>query len=140
MLRIGVDFGGTKIEAAALDAAGSPSVFGVILGTGCGGGFVVPGRLHEGANGIGGEWGHEPLAAAALERWLDRVARGLAMLVNVLDPATFVFGGGVSNVDELHAGLAGRMRPWIFSDAWEARLVAARWGDSSGVRGAARLW
>jgi fructokinase len=62
------------------------------------------------------------------------------MIVNVFDPDTVVFGGGLSNVDELYAQLPSRMRPRIFSDAWDARLVPARWGDSSGVRGAARLW
>ena len=182
----------------ALDgaAAGADSVFAVILGTGCGGGLVVGGRLVEGANGIAGEWGHVPLpwpgaaeleaapcwcgrrgclegwisgpalerdhvagggaplrapdiiaarragdprAGESVDRWLDRCARGLALVVDVFDPATVVFGGGLSNVAELYAELPARMAPWIFADAWQARLVAARWGGSSGVRGAARL-
>ena len=43
--------------------AGTNGVFGVILGTGCGGGLVINGKLQVGTNGIGGEWGHNPLAA-----------------------------------------------------------------------------
>lgn len=187
----------TLSEAVDGAAAGVPTVFGAILGTGCGGGLVVDGRLVEGANGLGGEWGHVPLpwprpaelqveacwcgqrgcletwisgsgferdhvasgAAAApaprivadaragdraaresLERYLDRLARGLAMIVNLFDPDVVVFGGGMSNVAELYARLPALMRGRIFADHWEARLVPARWGDSSGVRGAARLW
>ncbi len=189
-------------EAVDGAAAGARSVFAAILGTGCGGGIVVDGRLLEGAHGIGGEWGHvplpwpredelaiepcwcgqrgcleqwisgvgferdhaagatpapgiarlrapqiiaaaragEPLAAASFERYLDRLARGLAMIVNLLDPEVFVFGGGMSNVPELFERLPQRIRERVFGDAWEARLLPARWGDSSGVRGAARLW
>jgi len=189
-------------EAVDGAAAGARSVFAAILGTGCGGGIVIDGRLLEGAHGIGGEWGHVPLpwphaeelaiegcwcgqrgcleqwisgvgferdhaAAAALasgiarlrapqiiaaaragetlamasfERYLDRLARGLAMIVNLVDPEVFVFGGGMSNVPELYERLPPRIRERVFGDAWEAQLVPARWGDSSGVRGAARLW
>jgi fructokinase len=178
-------------------AAGAPTVFAAILGTGCGGGLVVDGRLVEGANGLGGEWGHVPLpwpspaelqveacwcgqrgcletwisgkgferdhvaagaapapasqivadaragdaaARESLERYLDRLARALAMVVNLFDPDVVVFGGGMSNVAELPARLPALMRGRVFADHWEARLVSARWGDSSGVRGAARLW
>ncbi len=178
-------------------AAGAPTVFAAILGTGCGGGLVVDGRLVEGANGLGGEWGHVPLpwpspaelqvgacwcgqrgcletwisgkgferdhvaaggaptpatrivagaragdvaARESLDRYLDRLARGLAMIVNLLDPDVVVFGGGMSNVAELYASLPALVRARVFADHWEARLVPARWGDSSGVRGAARLW
>ncbi|MCU0761108.1 MAG: ROK family protein [Steroidobacteraceae bacterium] len=184
-------------EAVDGAATGARTVFAVILGTGCGGGLVVDGRLVEGAHGIAGEWGHvplpwardaeldpapcwcgrrgcletwisgpalerdhraaggdavrapgivaaaragDPVAAASIERWLDRTARGLAMVVDLFDPDVLVFGGGLSNVAELYAGLPERMRPWIFADTWQAQLAAARWGDSSGVRGAARLW
>ena len=178
-------------------ATGSQVAFAIILGTGCGGGLVVNGHLVEGANGIGGEWGHNPLpwptheevaatqcwcgqrgcletwvsgsglqrdyeraggarldgasilqaardgdahAAAAVDRYIHRLGRGLAAIVNILDPDTFVLGGGMSNVAELYERLPAAIRPWVFSDTWEAQIVPARWGDSSGVRGAARLW
>ena len=79
-------------------------------------------------------------AAAALARLIDRLGRSLAVISNLLDPDVFVFGGGLANVPELLDGLPAAIRPYVFSDAWEARVVPARWGDSSGVRGAARLW
>ncbi len=184
-------------EAADGAAAGSCIVFAVIIGTGCGGGLVADGRLVEGANGIGGEWGHTPLpwmkegewpgpkcwcgqhgcletfvsgsglrrdfraasgreltgeaiveaaragdpeAAAAFDRYVDRLGRALAMVANILDPDVFVFGGGVSNTPEIYQRLVPVVESYAFSDHWEAKLAPAKWGDSSGVRGAARLW
>jgi fructokinase len=183
----------------ALDgaAAGSATVFAIILGTGCGGGLVVNGQLIEGANGVGGEWGHMPLpwpthaefdatqcwcgqkgcletwvsgtglrrdftavtgrtltgeeiiaaarsgdaaAAAALDRYISRLGRALAVIGNIVDPDAVVLGGGMSNVTEIYEGLPQVVRRYIFSDVWEAKIAPARWGDSSGVRGAARLW
>lgn len=178
-------------------AAGSRVTFAIILGTGCGGGFVVDGQLVQGANGIGGEWGHMPLpwptreefdatqcwcglrgcletwvsgsglqrdyaqsggtatdaqsivraareaderARVVFEHYIGRLGRAIAVIVNVLDPDTFVLGGGMSNVPELYERLPDAVRPYVFSDAWAAKIVPARWGDSSGVRGAARLW
>jgi fructokinase len=178
-------------------AAGSAVAFAAILGTGCGGGLVIDGRLVEGANGIAGEWGHIPLpwptheeldtpkcwcglqgcletwisgtglardyaraggaalkaeaiveaaqsgdsfAGAAFDHYVDRLARAFALICNVVDPDTIVLGGGMSNVRVLYERLPGAVRPYIFSDNWQARIVPARWGDSSGVRGAARLW
>jgi fructokinase len=82
----------------------------------------------------------ESRAAAAVDRYLDRLGRGLAAIVNVLDPDMFVFGGGVSALPELYARLPERIEPYVFSDVWQAELRPARWGDASGVRGAARLW
>jgi fructokinase len=184
-------------EAVDGAAAGSNVVFAVILGTGCGGGIVVNGRLIEGAHGIGGEWGHIPLpwptsaefdatqcwcgqrgcvetwvsgsglqrdfaavagralsgeeivnaarsgdagAAAALDRYIHRLGRALAVIGNIIDPDTIVLGGGMSNVTELYERLPQTIRAFVFSDVWDAKIVPARWGDSSGVRGAARLW
>jgi fructokinase len=178
-------------------AAGSKVTFGAILGTGCGGGLVIDGRLVEGANGIAGEWGHiplpwptheeidasqcwcgrqgcletwisgtgiardhaslgggllkaeaivdsaqagDPLARRVLDLYVNRLARALAMICNVVDPDTIVLGGGMSNARILYERLPQAVRPYIFSDNWHARIVPARWGDSSGVRGAARLW
>jgi fructokinase len=185
-------------EASDGAAAGARVVFAAILGTGCGGGLVVDGRLIDGANGIGGEWGHNPLpwpdeqelreaprcwcgqrgclenwisgsglqrdffvtdgktasgeeivaaaragdpaSTAALERYINRLGRALASVINLVDPDVIVLGGGMSNVDEIFEILPTRVRPYVFSDIWESPIRRARWGDSSGVRGAARLW
>jgi len=184
----------------AVDGAvqGAKVAFAIIVGTGCGGGLVVDGRLVEGANGIGGEWGHmplpwpsmeenpgpkcwcgqhgcletwvsgtgfrrdfaqaqggqlltgeaiidaarrgEPAAVAAFDRLIGRLGRAIAVVCNLVDPDAFVIGGGLSNVAELIERLPEAARPFVFSDAWETKIVPALWGDSSGVRGAARLW
>lgn len=79
-------------------------------------------------------------AIAAYERLLSRIGRSLALVVNLMDPDVFVFGGGLSNVDEIYTRLPEYIRPYVFGQAWEAKLVKARHGDSSGVRGAAMLW
>ena len=180
-------------------AAGARSVFGAILGTGCGGGVVIGGQLLQGANGIAGEWGHNPLpwpnpddphevpghtcwcgqracqelylsgtgleldfklnnpepmagrdiiaraaddaaAAASLDRYLSRLARALATVINLLDPEVIVLGGGVSNADVLYQELPKRLPAHVFSDVLHTRVVQARHGDASGVRGAAWLW
>jgi predicted NBD/HSP70 family sugar kinase len=184
-------------EAADGAAAGAGIVFGVIAGTGVGGGIVVRGALVEGAHHIAGEWGHNPLpwprdderpgpacycgrrgcietflsgpglaadyaahagttleahaiaaaaiagdepAIAVMSRYVDRLARALATIINVVDPDVIVLGGGLSNLDAPYAEVPGRWREWVFSDEVHTRLVKARHGDSSGVRGAARLW
>jgi predicted NBD/HSP70 family sugar kinase len=82
----------------------------------------------------------DSLAIGALDLWLDRCARALASIVNVLDPDVIVLGGGLSNIRDLPTRLQARWAPWIFSEWVETRIEAARYGDSSGVRGAARLW
>jgi fructokinase len=177
--------------------AASMSVFGVILGTGCGGGLVIAGAVVEGANGIAGEWGHTPLpwptaeeypgpacwcgrrgcmemwvsgkafeadyrraggegldaeaiakraqagealSRAALDRYVDRLGRGLAVVADVCDPDVFVLGGGMSNVEALYAETPAVLARHLFSDVCATRIVRARHGDSSGVIGAARLW
>jgi len=181
-------------EATDGAAAGAGVVFGVIIGTGCGGGVVVQGRLLTGANAVAGEWGHNGLpwpdasewpgppcycgrqgcietflsgrgmqaaygdssltareiagsaakgdarAAAAIERYATRLAKGLASVINVLDPDVIVLGGGLSNIDALYERVPQLWRDWVFSDRVDTRLVRARHGDSSGVRGAAWLW
>jgi fructokinase len=78
--------------------------------------------------------------AATLERYLDRAARALAMVVNVLDPDVIVLGGGLSNIDRLVTDLPARIAPHVFSDAFRTPVRRSRHGDSSGVRGAAWLW
>jgi fructokinase len=184
-------------EAADGAAEGADPVFGVILGTGVGGGVVVGGRVLNGACGIAGEWGHVPLPVASadefpgpacwcgrrgcvetwlsgpgmaadhervagrrleaaaiargavegdpecvrtLDRYVARLGRALAVVVDIVDPEVVVLGGGVSNVHGLAARVAEAVRPHVFSDAAAVRVVRARHGDSSGVRGAAWLW
>jgi fructokinase len=180
-------------EASDGAAAGAASVFGVIIGSGVGGGLVLDGRILNGAGGVAGEWGHiplpwrqdddgeprtcwcgltdcmetwvsgraferdyggqagapeiverarggEPAARAALERYISRLARGLAVICNVVDPEAIVLGGGMSNVDELYVALPDAMRPYLFTDQPANRILRNRHGDASGVRGAAWLW
>jgi fructokinase len=181
-------------DGAGTDAA---SVFGVILGTGCGGGLIVNGQLIGGRHSVGGEWGHNPLpwahddelpapecwcggrgcmetwvsgpalardhaaitgealtgeeiasrgqagdaaAQATLDRHLDRTARGLAHVVNVVDPEVIVIGGGLVDLPGLVERLPAAIAPYVFADAVDIKVKAANHGPASGVRGAARLW
>ena len=73
-------------------------------------------------------------------RYVDRVARGLSVVVNTLDPDILVLGGGMANVDELHDDLPSRLADETFSPCFYTPIVRAAHGDSSGVRGAAWLW
>ena len=171
-------------------------VFGVIAGTGVGGGIVLNGTILTGRNRIGGEWGHNPLpnpgmeerpgpecycgrkgcieawcsgpglaadhfrttgsdmpadmiasfaeagdmaAQESLDRHLDRLARSLAGMVNILDPDVIVLGGGLSNLGHLYKRLPDAMRDHVFSDYFETPIVQNRLGDSAGVIGAAWL-
>jgi len=79
-------------------------------------------------------------AAAALARHVDRLSRGLAHIVNVLDPDCIVLGGGLSNMDHLYAELPALIARHVFSDTASTPVLRAVHGDSSGVRGAAWLW
>jgi fructokinase len=79
-------------------------------------------------------------ALASLDRYADRLARALAMVINLVDPDVVVLGGGLSNIDGLYPQLVERVPRHVFADSIVTRIVPARWGDSSGVRGAARLW
>lgn len=191
----------------AVDGAGRDAnvVFGVILGTGVGGGVVVQRCAVPGANSIAGEWGHNPLpwpspspalgelpgpecycgrrgciethlsgpglsrdfrehgggnsktslsaleiadraqhgdadCNAALQRYETRLARGLASVINLLDPDVIVLGGGLSNIERLYTEVPKLWGHWVFSDTVRTRLSRAVHGDSSGVRGAAWLW
>ncbi len=182
-------------EASDGAAAGCRSVFGVILGTGCGGGLVVDGRVLPGLHRIAGEWGHTPLpwpraqdlpyprcfcglegcleryiagpslaadcdgpgacdasdlesragsgdvrAQGAIERHADRVARGLAVIANILDPDAIVVGGGLSNMRHVYERVPVLMRRYVLADEVRTPVLRAEHGDSSGVRGAAWLW
>ena len=187
-------------EASDGAAAGADVVFGIILGTGVGGGIVVHGRVLTGTNAIAGEWGHNPLpplplqpgadtplapcycgrhgciegflsgpamrqdhfkrggelldppaivaraaagdaaCEATLQRYETRLAMALAGVINILDPAVIVVGGGLSNIPRLYVNVPRLWGRHVFSDHVATRLVRNRHGDSSGVRGAARLW
>ena len=182
-------------EASDGAGAGRDVVFGVIIGTGCGGGVIVGGRVIAGRNRVTGEWGHTPLpwltpaempgnlcwcgkyncletwisgtglardcdgpdardasriparaaagdaaAQAALDRHADRLARGLSVVVNILDPDVVVLGGGLSNMDHLYASVPALLKRYVFSDFIDTPVVKNAHGDSSGVRGAAWLW
>lgn len=184
-------------EATDGAGAGAKVVFGVIIGTGCGGGIAIDGQVLSGANAIAGEWGHNPLpwptdverpgaacfcgrsgcvetflsgpglardhaehsgehltpgeisaragqgdpaAEATLVRYEDRMARALAVILNVLDPDVVVLGGGLSNLDRLYRNVPKLWPEYTYSDQVTTRLVKAAHGDSSGVRGAAWLW
>lgn len=184
-------------EACDGAGAGARTVFGIIIGTGCGGGIVFDGRLVDGPNAIGGEWGHNPLPwpkgdehpgplcwcgrAGCLEQWVSgtglaadhlrrtgedttadaiaaraaagdgparetlalhagRLARGIAHVVNLIDPEVIVLGGGLSKLGGLYADLPRLVTPHVFAAAPRVDIRPPRWGDASGVRGAARLW
>ena len=79
-------------------------------------------------------------AEAALRRYDSRLARGLATVINVLDPDVIVLGGGLSNLDRLYRNVPAIWDRWVFSDRVDTPLRKAAHGDSSGVRGAAWLW
>ena len=80
------------------------------------------------------------LARLVWNRYVDRVARGLALVVNTLDPDVLVMGGGMSNIEELYTDLPPRLADQVFSPVFRTPVVRAVHGDSSGVRGAAWLW
>ena len=82
----------------------------------------------------------ERLAQLVYRRYVDRLARGLALVVNILDPDIFVLGGGMSNVDELYDDLPRALDRQIFSTSFATPIRKAAHGDASGVRGAAWLW
>jgi fructokinase len=79
-------------------------------------------------------------AERTLKRYEDRLARGLASIINVLDPDVIVLGGGLSNIERLYENVPAVWARYVFSDTVETQLVRAALGDSSGVHGAARLW
>jgi fructokinase len=90
----------------------------------------IPGRAAAG----------EDRAQAALDRHVDRMARGLAVVINILDPDVIVLGGGLSNMPHLTEQLPAALGHYVFSDFVDTPVVRNRHGDSSGVRGAAWLW
>jgi len=172
-------------------------VFGVIIGTGTGGGITVNKHMLVGQNAIAGEWGHNALpwpgageipgpacycgkkgcietflsgpglvndynamtgfnlsaekivsqagqgdidCGNTLKRYERRLAKSLAGVINILDPGAIVLGGGLSNIDRLYENVPRMWNSYVFSDAVTTKLLKAKHGDSSGVRGAAWLW
>ncbi len=172
-------------------------VFGVIIGTGTGGGIVINNKIIQGRNQISGEWGHTILpnqneedkkyvkswwsgfdgciesylsgpgfshifnqeyktnfdshqiielfesgdkrALKALENYVDRLARGLSSVINILDPDVIVLGGGMSNIDYIYSNINSIIKKYVISDTFNTKIVKNLYGDSSGVRGAAWL-
>jgi fructokinase len=82
----------------------------------------------------------EAAALAALDRFEDRLARGLAGVINLLDPEVVVMGGGASQISRIYKNVPGRLQEYVFGKEAATPLVPAKHGDSSGVRGAAWLW
>lgn len=165
--------------------------FGIIMGTGVGGGIVINGQSHNGLQGIGGEWGHSFLSSEgedcycgshgcvetlisgpALERYyhklsrekrplrdiveraragtdkdatktMDRLihyfGRGLANLINIMDPDAIVIGGGVGNIDELYTRGVEQIKSFVFNPRLDTPILKPKLGDSAGVFGAAFL-
>lgn len=83
---------------------------------------------------------HDPSCDATLRRYEQRLARALAGVINLLDPDVIVLGGGLSRIERLYTNVPALWAPFVFSDCIATRLVPARHGDASGVRGAAWLW
>ena len=81
-----------------------------------------------------------PQAELSLQHYEDRLARALAGIINMIDPDVIVLGGGMSNVTRLYESVPKLWSQWVFSDKIETRLLPPKFGDSSGVRGAAWLW
>ncbi len=184
-------------EAVDGAGAGAAVVFGVIIGTGVGGGIVVNRKVLEGPQKIAGEWGHMPLplptdderpgpdcycgrrgcvetflsgpglerdfrnasgreltsqeiaraagegdseCVAALDRYVERLGRALAVVINIIDPDVLVLGGGLSNLPDLAEKAERAIVPHVFTDEVTAIVRRNRHGDAGGVRGAAWLW
>jgi len=182
----------------AYDGAGSLEeiVFGVILGTGVGGGLVINKKIINGYNNISGEWGHNQMSIGSNDKWnrhdcycgkkgcietylsgtgfskhfydqyninldakiiqknanegdekslefiyqyLDYLARGLSQVINIVDPGVIVLGGGVSNMKQIYDNINSKLKKYVFSDTVNTKVLKNKFGDSSGVRGAASL-
>ena len=83
--------------------------------------------------------GQKP-ALDTFNRFASRLARSLAQMVNIIDPDAIVLGGGLSNIDMIYETLPAIMQPYIFADHFSPRILKPKFGDASGVRGAAHLW
>jgi fructokinase len=79
-------------------------------------------------------------ALASLDRHVSRLGRGIAHVVNIIDPDVIVLGGGLSNLPHLYTSLPAAIAKHAFSEVCTADVRPAKWGDASGVRAAAWLW
>ncbi len=185
------------------DGAGEKfnSVFGIIIGTGFGGGLSFNKKIIEGANQVAGDWGHQPLpypteeeinlkikckletcgrplcaeqflsgtgfenifnsknntniqapeitqldinndkrAKLEFEFYEDRIARVISVMIGIFDPDAIILGGGMSNIDRLYKNIPLILPKYTFSDKVRNKILKNKFGDSSGVRGAAWLW
>ena len=183
-------------EAVDGGGKGKKIVFGVIIGTGVGGGIILDHKVIQGRNNVAGEWGHIILpnrteeekkfnqrcyclqdgcmetyvsgpgfancynlryktsldsheiikdypnnqkARNALVNYVNHLARGLSVVINILDPDIIVLGGGMSNVDYIYKNINEELKKYVFTDTLHTKVVKNIHGDSSGVRGAAWL-
>jgi fructokinase len=101
---------------------------------------ALTGRQEEAAAIAARAEAGEAAAGTALARYVDRLARALAAVINLLDPEIIVLGGGLGQIAALYRDVPARWGDYVFSDTVATKLVPPRWGDSSGVRGAAWLW
>ena len=83
--------------------------------------------------------GGDDACELSLQRYENRLARSLAHVIDILDPDVIVLGGGMSNIERLYTNVPKLWGRWVFSDRVDTKLVKHRFGDSSGVRGAAWL-
>ena len=79
-------------------------------------------------------------AVSCLDRYVNRLARALATIINVIDPDAIVLGGGLSSIERLYRDVPAQWSRYVFSDRVTTELLSPKFGDSSGVRGAAWLW
>ena len=181
----------------AIDGAGKhyKIVYGIILGSGAGGGLAIDKQIVSGPNGVAGEWGHNQLPYMAAkkeeldtsslreaevesfvsglglakrfnkkygknlksneifelyrrheldaEKMIDdfkvNLAMSLAVIVNILDPDAFIFGGGVTNEIDFLDEIENLTKKYVIGKEYEGVFLKPKFGDASGVRGAARL-
>jgi fructokinase len=181
----------------AIDGSGKhyKIVYGIILGSGAGGGLVIDKQIVSGPNGVAGEWGHNQIPYFAAkkenfssnnareaevesfisglgmakrfnkiygknlktneifelnrkhdldaERFIDEFKLNLAMslsqIINILDPDAFIFGGGVSNEIYFLSEIESMVKKFVIGKEYDGVFLKPKYGDASGVRGAARL-
>ena len=181
----------------AIDGSGKnyKIVYGIILGSGAGGGLVIDKQIISGPNGVAGEWGHNQIPYFAAkkenfdsnnareaeiesfisglglakrfnklygknlktneifelnrkhdleaEKFIDNFKVNLAMslssIINILDPDAFIFGGGVSNEIDFLSEVESMVKKFVIGKEYQGVFLKPKFGDASGVRGAARL-
>ena len=166
-------------------------VFGIIMGTGVGGGIVANGSIIKGLHGIAGEWGHNFLdesggtcycgktgcvetviSGPALEKYYYELSgnsktlkeinylhgqgsdshasktihrlchyfgKGVARVINIIDPEILVIGGGLGNIKSLYTEGVKETKKYIFNHSLKTTFAQPELGDSAGVIGAALL-